>query len=152
MAENKDTRQYPEPTVGALIFNSEDQLLLVKTHKWKGKYTIPGGHVELGESLQEALKREIGEETGLELVRGEFLCYQEFIYDDSFWEKRHFLFFDFVCRVKQGEVRLNDEAQEYAWVNLDRIDSYPIDKYVKHSLDLIAADPDILKNTRMIGQ
>ena len=109
-------------------------------------------NVELGESLQEALKREIGEETGLELVRGEFLCYQEFIYDDSFWEKRHFLFFDFVCRVKQGEVRLNDEAQEYAWVNLDRIDSYPIDKYVKHSLDLIAAVTDILKNTRMMGQ
>ena len=34
--------QYPEPTVGALIFNPEGKLLLVKTHKWHGKYTIPG--------------------------------------------------------------------------------------------------------------
>ncbi|MFN2281275.1 MAG: NUDIX domain-containing protein, partial [Anaerolineales bacterium] len=42
---------YPEPTVGALIFNDQDQLLIVQTHKWHGNYTIPGGHIELGEHL-----------------------------------------------------------------------------------------------------
>ena len=130
-------RQYPEPTVGALIINENDQLLLVKTHKWKDKYTIPGGHVEMGEKLTEALKREIREETGLELIEAEFLCFQEFIYDDSFWEKKHFIFFDFVCRVKGVLVNLNDEAQEYVWVDLDEAYSYPIDDYVKYALDKI---------------
>ena len=140
--------QYPEPTVGALIFNAEDQLLLVKTHKWKGNYTIPGGHVELGERLVEALKREVNEETGLELIHGEFLCHQEFVYDDTFWEKRHFIFFDFVCRVREGSVNLNDEAQEFVWVDLNRVNEYPIDKYVKYALSLISEDPSILEKTR----
>ena len=81
----KNEQQYPEPTVGALIFNENDQLLIVKTHKWRGNYTIPGGHVELGEQLVDALEREIKEETGLSLSGAEFLCVQEFIYDERPW-------------------------------------------------------------------
>ncbi len=133
----KTPQQFPEPTVGALIINKNDQLLLVKTHKWKGKYTIPGGHVEIGESLSAALEREIREETGLELIDAVFLCFQEFIFDESFWEKKHFIFFDYVCHVTDSEVMLNDEAQEYVWVDLDAVDSYPIDDYLRHSLELI---------------
>lgn len=141
----KPTKQYPEPTVGALIFNDKNQLLIVKTHKWKGNYTIPGGHVEMGEYLEDALKREILEETGLNMVKAKYLCYQEFVFDDSFWEKRHFIFFDFVCRVEDGVVQLNEEAQDYAWVDIDKIDDFPVDGYVKHSLDLIQGDPRILE-------
>jgi len=137
-------QQFPEPTVGALIFNKNDQLLIVKTHKWKGKYTIPGGHVELGERLEEAVAREVWEETGLKLTRADYLCHQEFIYDERFWKKRHFLFFDFVCRVEDGEVRLNEEAEEYAWVDLDRIDDYPVDIYLKYALDQLGSAPEIL--------
>ena len=141
----KPQKQYPEPTVGALIFNDKNQLLIVKTHKWKGKYTIPGGHVEMGEYLEDALKREIQEETGLNLIKAKYLCYQEFVFDDSFWEKRHFIFFDFVCRVEDGVVQLNEEAQDYVWVDIDKIDDYPVDVYLKHSLDLIQANPRILE-------
>ena len=54
---------YPEPTVGALIINSENKILLVKSHKWmNGKYSVPGGHVEIGESFEEAIIREVKEE------------------------------------------------------------------------------------------
>lgn len=141
----KSPEKYPEPTVGALIFNDKDQLLIVKTHKWKGNYTIPGGHVEMGEYLEDALKREIWEETGLILVKANFLGFQEFVFDDSFWQKKHFIFFDFVCRVEDGLVRLNEEAEDYAWVEIDKIDEYPVDEYLKHSLDLIQANPQILE-------
>jgi len=133
----KTEQQYPEPTVGALIFNNKDQILLVKTHKWKGKYSIPGGHVELGESLTAALQREIMEETGLEMLSAKFLCYQEFIFDECFWEKKHYVFFDFMCKVDGEEVTLNEEAQEYVWADLEEAYTYPIDEYLRHSLDLI---------------
>ena len=129
-------KRYPEPTVGALIFKPEGKLLLVKTHKWKGKYTIPGGHVELGETLVDALKREVTEETGLEVINHEFLCYQEFIYDPSFWEQRHFIFFDFIVQENDQEVKLNDEAQEYLWVDPKDAYSYLIDAYLRYSLDI----------------
>ena len=135
-------QQFPEPTVGALIFNPEGKLLLVKTHKWKGKYTIPGGHVELGEGLLDALKREILEETGLELIKSKFLCYQEFIYDESFYEKRHFIFFDFICYVNNGQVQLNNEAQEFVWVDIKEAYSYPIDSYLRYSLDIYQKQVD----------
>jgi hypothetical protein len=45
---------FPEPTVGAFIFNAEGKLLLLESHKWPGRYVVPGGHVELGERLEEA--------------------------------------------------------------------------------------------------
>lgn len=54
--------KYPEPTVGAIIYNPDNKVLLCKAHKWNDKYIIPGGHIELGEKMEEALKREILEE------------------------------------------------------------------------------------------
>ena len=51
--------RYPEPTVGAIIFNPDNKILLCKSHKWNNKYIIPGGHIELGTKMEAALKREI---------------------------------------------------------------------------------------------
>ena len=74
-------QQFPEPTVGAFIFNPQGKLFLMKSHKWKNKYVVPGGHVELGEKLKEALKREVKEVTGLEIYDIKPLNIQEFIFD-----------------------------------------------------------------------
>lgn len=127
-------QKYPEPTVGGLVFNAQGQLLVVKSHKWKGKYTIPGGHVEVGERLEDALRREIKEETGLDVHDIAFLCFQEYIAGDSFWEKRHFIFFDFTCQSAGTEVVLNEEAQEYRWLDPQEALAYPIDDYLRHSI------------------
>jgi len=119
----------PEPTVGALILNPEGEMLVVRSHKWKGSYTIPGGHVELGEKVSQAVVRECKEETGLDVKVEEFLCWQEFIYDEAFWKPRHFLFFDFACRSQGGAVTLNDEAEEYFWIRPEEALQLPIDPY-----------------------
>ena len=129
-------QHYPEPTVGALILNSDDEVLLMRSHKWKDMYVIPGGHIELGERMEDALRREILEETGLTIYDIEFLGYQEFIYDDAFWKQRHFIFFDYVCRTTSALVTLNDEAQEYAWVSLEETQAYPIEPYTQHTLEI----------------
>jgi len=122
-------QRYPEPTVGALIFDAQGRLFLMRSHKWKGKYVIPGGHIELGETIVAALKREIKEETNLDIHDIEFVCFQEFIHDEGFWQHRHFIFFDYACRTDSTEVILNDEAQEHIWIDLDQISQVPVEHY-----------------------
>jgi nucleoside triphosphatase len=130
---------FPEPTVGVFIFNHRGQLLLFQSHKWPGRYVVPGGHVELGERIEEAVVRESKEETDLDVRDLRFLCWQEFIYDPSFWKQRHFIFFDYACQADSSEVHMNDEAEAYIWIDpqkaLDlRIDTYTcvsIHKYLE---------------------
>ena len=122
-------QQFPEPTVGALIFNPEGKLFLMRSHKWRDKYVVPGGHIELGERMEDALKREVKEETGLDVTDVEFLCFQEFVYDETFWKRRHFIFFDYVCRTDSTDVTLNEEAEEYVWVSLGEALEMPIEPY-----------------------
>jgi len=126
---------YPEPTVGALIFNQEGRLFLMKSHKWNGRYAIPGGHIELGEKITDALIREIKEETDLDIFDIEFICFQEFIHDETFWEKRHFIFFDFSCKTGSRKVKLNLEAEEFVWVSMEELDTYDIEPYTKKTIE-----------------
>jgi nucleoside triphosphatase len=128
---------FPEPTVGAFIFNQAGELLLLKSHKWPGKYVIPGGHVELGERLEDAVVRETKEETGLDVYDIEFINFQQFIYDPSFWKPRHFIFFDYACKTDSTEVQLNDEAQEHIWVPLDAAIKLPLDVYTRTSIEIL---------------
>ena len=104
-------QQFPEPTTGGLIFNAEDKLFLMKSHKWRDKWVVPGGHIELGETIEESLIREVKEETNLDIFDIEFICFQEFIFDELFWKRRHYIFFDFACKTDSTEVLLNSEAQ-----------------------------------------
>ena len=127
-------QHYPEPTVGALIFDPAGRLFLMQSHKWGGRYVVPGGHVELGETLEAALRREVAEETGLTIHDIRFVGVQEFIYDPAFWQPRHFIFFDFACRADQTEVLLNDEAEEYIWTTVDEALRLPMDPYTERAI------------------
>lgn len=127
-------QQYPEPTVGAMIFSPQGKLFLMRSHKWRDQYVIPGGHIEVGESIEQALRREIKEETGLDIDNIEFIGFQEFILDDAFWAKRHFIFFDYACTTESVQVTLNDEAQEYAWVPLEEALDWPVEPYTRSTI------------------
>ena len=127
-------QQYPEPTVGALIYNKKGQILLMKSHKWRGKWVVPGGHVELQEKLEDAVKREVKEETGLDVYDLEFICFQEFIFDNVFWKKKHFIFFDYACKAKNENVKLNKEAQEYKWVSIKEALKMDLEPYTTKTI------------------
>jgi len=131
--------RYPEPTAGALIQDSDGRILLIKSHKFNDLYTIPGGHIELGETAEEALRREIREETGLDIRDVEFLLYQDFVFDDSFWKKKHFIFLDFACRTDCTEVEINEEAQEYVWSAPEEALALPIDRYTAKAIEVLLA-------------
>jgi len=121
--------RYPEATVGAVILNSEAEVLICKSNKWNQKYVIPGGHIEAGESMEEALIREVKEETGLDVFEIELLGINESIYSESFQNKKHFIFVDFICRSNSNDVILNEEAQSYEWINLTEVENYNLEKF-----------------------
>lgn len=130
---------YPEPTVGALIFNPQGKFLLVRSHKWQNQFVIPGGHIELGETMSAALKREIQEETGLEIFDIEWVGFQEFIFDEAFWKKKHFIFFDFACQTESTETQLNEEGEEYVWVTFEEASRLPVEPYTLRTLQAFQA-------------
>jgi len=109
-------QKFPEPVTGALIFNPQGKLFLMRSHKWHDSYIIPGGHIELGERIEEGLRREVKEETGLDIHGLEFVCFQEMIFDKAFWKPKHFVTFDYACRTRSSEVKLDSEGQEHVWV------------------------------------
>ena len=129
-------QQFPEPTVGIFIFNQKGEILLLESHKWPGAYVVPGGHVELGERLEEAAVREAKEETGLDVYDLEFINFQQFIYDPAFWKQRHFIFFDFAAKTDSTDVVLNDEAQKYRWAEPEEALELKLDSYTRMSIEV----------------
>jgi nucleoside triphosphatase len=128
-------KQYPEPIAGAFIFNQENKLFLMKSHKWSDMYVIPGGHVEIGETFHEALEREVKEETGLSIYDPQFICFWEFIDGKEFHKKKHMIFFNYVVRTKDTKVTLNGEAQEYIWVYPEESLKLPLNSYTRMTLE-----------------
>jgi phosphoglycolate phosphatase len=110
-------RSRPIATVGALLHDDQGRILIVKTHKWGHRWGIPGGKIRRGESSPDALRREIREETGLEVADLRFVMVQDSIDSEEFLRPEHFLLLNYVARVSTGDVVLNDEAQEYRWVS-----------------------------------
>jgi len=130
---NPDWKQtYPEPTVGSLIYNDDGKVLLIRSPKWGERWHIPGGHVELGESCEDANKREILEETGLEVDKVEYIGFQEANAPEFFHRKAHFIFLDYAAHVCGGELKESREMSEWVWVDPKEVlvdPKYKIDPY-----------------------
>jgi nucleoside triphosphatase len=128
-------QKYPEPICGALIFNPENKVFLMRSGKWKGNYVIPGGHVELGEKLEDALKREVKEETGLSIHDISFLRFDEFIFEKGCSKKKHFIFFNFVCKTNSSKVKLNSEGYDSVWVSINEALKLPLEKHTRKTIE-----------------
>ena len=127
---------FPVPTVGALIVNNEGKILLAKSHKWFDKYTLPGGHIEVGEGMIDAVRREVKEEVGLDVEVVEMLLVQEAIFAPEFYKKKHFIFIDFYCKSKEQQVKLDqDEIQDYIWVFPGAAYNLKLDSFTRKTLD-----------------
>jgi len=126
-------QKYPEATVGALIVNDKGRILLVKSYKWGNKYTVPGGHIELGERSEVAVKREVREEVGLEVEPVRVLLVQEAIYPADYVKREHFIFLDYLCRTNSSAVKLdNKEIQEYLWTSPERALQLDLESFTRN--------------------
>lgn len=125
--------RYPIPTVGALV-EQAGRVLLVRTAKWRGLWGVPGGKVEWGEGLEEALRREFWEEVGLRLSRVRFALVQEAIFSQEFHKPTHMLLLNYFAEA-EGVVRPNEEILEWAWVKAEEGLSFPLNTFTRKLLE-----------------
>ena len=116
-------REYPERPivgVGGVVLDAEGRVVLVRRRfePLAGCWSLPGGAVDVGETLEAAVAREVLEETGLEVVVDRFLGWVERI-DDAY----HFVILDFAVTVLDASVApvAGDDAAEVAWVPLHEL-------------------------------
>ena len=112
------THDHPLATVGAIIVNTRGEILMIRTHKWSHRWGIPGGKIKRGETAEEALRREIREETALEIDDIRFVMVQDCIEPPEFERSAHFLLMNYVvsCVSDPGCVVLNEEAEVFQWL------------------------------------
>ena len=123
--------KYPLVTVGALVFNKKKQILFLKSEKWKGQYGIPSGKLHYGEDVASGLRREVKEETNLDIYDIKFILNQELINPKDFFKKAHYVSINYVCKTKNNNVKLNHEAQSYLWIKPERALKYNLNKPTK---------------------
>jgi phosphoglycolate phosphatase len=119
----------PICTVGALVWNADNQVLMVRTQKWSGLWGIPGGKIKFGEPSLDALRREIKEETNLDIADITFALVQDCIHSKQFYREAHFVLLNYTCRVQgRCDVKLNDEAQEFRWMTPSQALDMPLNE------------------------
>lgn len=115
-------RAYPsQPVIGVgAIVLREDEVLLIRrgSAPQKGLWSLPGGGLELGESLDQAIQREVLEETGLEVRVLEFAgVFERITKDDGEAVQYHYVLLDYLCEIVGGALAAGDDAADAEWVN-----------------------------------
>lgn len=130
-----------EVVAGVIIENNKGEILMCKSPKWSDKWTMPGGHIDHGETIKHTAIREGKEETSLDLEYVDMVCHGELINSVDFHRPAHFIFFDVYCRVLGGELKLQEnELTESIWIlpsdalKLDLAESYDstIQKFIDY--------------------
>jgi 8-oxo-dGTP diphosphatase len=129
----------PIIAVGAVVVYQE-RILLIRRGKEpaQGEWAIPGGRVELGETMHEAATRETMEETGISIRPGELVYYFETIQPDADGTIRfHYAIFDFMAEYLAGEPKPNDDALDARWVSPADVQAYNLNIKTRDLLNRI---------------
>ena len=122
----------PVPAVAAVIVE-DGRLLLIRrgAEPSRGKWSLPGGSVEWGETLTDAVRREVCEETGLEIEVGKVAGVFDIITDDA---EYHYVVVDYLARSVGGELRPGDDASDARWVSAEELDSLDLTDRLRERL------------------
>jgi mutator protein MutT len=126
-----DDRRYPRrPIVGVgAIVVQRDRVLLVERGRepLKGTWSLPGGVVEVGEHLKDAIRREVREETGIEVEPLRLVeVFERIMPDESGRTEYHYVLIDYLCSVTGGKLKAQSDARQARWVPRAELASYRI--------------------------
>jgi 8-oxo-dGTP diphosphatase len=126
----------PQTAVGAIVFKA-DKVLLVKRANppGQGLWAIPGGRVRLGETLKQAAKREVREETGVIISpQGPVYVFEVIERDDEGGIRFHYVIVDLLAEYLSGEVNPGTDASEARWISSGQLKELPVTKSTRELL------------------
>ena len=127
------TTEYPDRPVvgvGAVVVKDGKALIVKRAHEpRKGEWSLPGGRVELGETLIEAVRREIREETGLEIDVGPVVELFDRVHRHDGRVRYHFVIVDYLCTCVGGALCASDDAEDAAWVTSEELEQYGVHEF-----------------------
>jgi ADP-ribose pyrophosphatase YjhB (NUDIX family) len=124
------TREYPERPivgVGAVIVDDEGKVVLIRRRyePLKGEWSLPGGGVEVGETLAEAVAREIREETGLDVEVGPVIeVFDRITRDEGERVRYHYVLIDYLCRPVGGTLRAGSDVDDAVLVDPAQLEPF----------------------------
>lgn len=126
------TPPVPRIAVGAVVTDPDGRLLVVERGNppAQGRWTLPGGRQQAGERVEEAVVREVEEETGLRVRVGALVGHLEFVDDDH-----HYVILDFRAEVEGGTLRADDDVTDVAWCTRRELEQLPTTRGLLDFLD-----------------
>ena len=127
-------REYPQApvaAVGAVVIHDGAVLLVKRAFPPRqGEWSLPGGQLELGESLAEGVRREVREETGIEVEVGAVVEVFDRVHrDDAGRIRYHFVIVDFLCHPRGGALAAGDDAADARWVPRAEVAALGVNAY-----------------------
>jgi mutator protein MutT len=137
--------------VGAVVLDARRVLLIKRAHEpLKGQWSLPGGRVELGETLEQAVAREVQEETGLDVDVGPIVDVLDRITrDEDGRVEHHYVLVDFVCRPSGGILSSASDADAVEWAPLEALADYGV-AAITVAVILKAAERDFQSGDRPV--
>jgi 8-oxo-dGTP diphosphatase len=124
----------PVVGVGAVIFDTAGRVLLVKRRQepLAGQWSLPGGKLELGETLEAGVAREIREETNLDVDVGHVVeVFDRILLDDEGAVRYHFVLVDYLCQHREGTARAGSDVEDVAWAGPADLAAYRVTDKVR---------------------
>lgn len=123
---SRDYPEYPVIGVAAVVWRDNRCLLILRGKPPRlGEWSLPGGRQELGETVAEAARREVREETGLDVEVRDVVAVVDLIdRDDDTRIRYHYTLIDLLAEWRAGEAQPGDDAAAIAWTTLDELPRY----------------------------
>lgn len=133
------TREFPErpvPAVAGIVLRGEEVLVVLrKADPYAGRWSLPGGALEVGETLHQAVIREVAEETGLKVEPVRLVGVYEHIVEEGGRIRYHFTLIDFLCRLVGGRLHPGSDAGEARWVSLGDLEGVDLTPLARKAIE-----------------